>query len=371
MTPHSASQGNFSSIQCLRGIAALLVVVFHAHGAVFLKFSTAPSLLNAHEGLRTFGVVGVDIFFVVSGFIMFYVYSKDFGTPKASLNFFARRLIRIVPLYWIFTGLMAFLLLVVPGAFATLKFDATHILESFLFLPTTNSAGEYFPVLNVGWTLTYEMYFYALFGLALCSNARVALGLIGAWFVVSAVAGHWLPRDSAELYMLLNDILVEFVLGGAIGLAALKGYRLPLGAAHLVLLGGLTAFAAQIVLGDPGWGRLPVRGLPAACVVAALVSMEMHGTFRPPAWLARAGDQSYSLYLCHSLAQTAFFKTVVLLGAQTWMAADLLIAMAVFVSMLAGHFVYITLERPVTRALNRRWTSTWRAISARSSRLAV
>jgi len=141
--------------QCLCGVAAGLVVLYHALGALGLKFPGEWRVLSGFFYLRDFGVVGGDLFFAVSGFIMFYVYSGEFGRPGASRDFLVRRFIRIAPLYWFLTACLATALLFFPGAFSVLSFDVRHVLESFLFLPTVNSAGEPFPVLNSGWTLTY------------------------------------------------------------------------------------------------------------------------------------------------------------------------------------------------------------------------
>jgi peptidoglycan/LPS O-acetylase OafA/YrhL len=343
------------SIQYLRGIAALLVVIYHAQGAVLLKLPHEPSRLNGFAHLREIGVVGVDIFFVVSGFIMFYVYREAFGRRGAAVDFLVRRAIRIVPMYWLMSAVMGALLLAVPAAFSTLRFDARHALESLLLLPTVNSAGEFFPMLNVGWTLSYEMLFYLLFALLLPATPGRSLAVIGALFCACVLAGFAIPDATPVAAMLTNSILLEFVAGGVIGSAAAAGRVPGPRLAACCAVAGASAFVWQIWFGDLGAGRFAGRGLPAFLLVAGLVALEMHGALPRARWLARLGEVSYSLYLTHIVAIAAFFKVVALAGLARWVAADLLIVAAVATGTAAAFPAYRLLERPMQQYFSARW----------------
>lgn len=353
----SAPPANLATVQCMRGVAAALVVLFHAHGAIGLKFPAEASVLNSFLHLRDVGVVGVDLFFVVSGFIMFYVYSPEFGRPGAMLDFVVRRLIRIVPLYWLLTAALVSGLALFPSAFGVLKLDWGHVLDSFLFLPTLNSANEPFPVLNSGWTLTYEMYFYFLFALCLAGTPIFALIALASAFLASALAGVLLfPGDrTPAVDMLVNPILIEFVLGSFLGYLASRKRTLTLNAAMLVGWAGGGALLAQAIFGMWEFGRVLTRGVPCFLVVAALVSAEIRGRILAPGWLKRLGDESYSLYLTHVATGAIFFKMCAWLGVARWTGVDVLVPAFLLIAVLGGKYAYLMLEKPMLVALNAAW----------------
>ena len=142
------------SVQCLRGVAAFLVVMHHAIGGFLLKFPSPNGFLLGTGYLEDVGESGIDIFFVISGFIMVYVNRFRFLGSSANIgDFLVRRAIRIVPLYWMASFLMLLLLFFLPSLFSTMKFDLSQAVKSFLFIPTVNSIGDYYPILGVGWTL--------------------------------------------------------------------------------------------------------------------------------------------------------------------------------------------------------------------------
>jgi len=154
------------ALQYLRAVAALIVVYSHACIQV-------PAY---QPYLMKFGSFGVDIFFVISGFIMMYIAKPD-AKPGA---FFMNRIRRVVPLYWFFTLLMAGLLLTMPSVFAKAEFNLLQTIQSLFFIPHFSSAhpGEIWPIVPPGWSLIYEMYFYALFGLSLYFAPKSRLALI-------------------------------------------------------------------------------------------------------------------------------------------------------------------------------------------------
>ena len=144
------------SIQALRAIAALLVFWGHAINAVHLKIEA--------DFPHLYGPFGVDLFFVISGFVMVYSSERLFGQPGAPITFFVRRLARIVPLYWLATAVLVWF--VVPYA------STKAVLGSLFFAPHIPSEA---PLLFVGWTLIFEMFFYAVFAIALLAKRRFAV----------------------------------------------------------------------------------------------------------------------------------------------------------------------------------------------------
>ncbi len=156
---HDAGR-RLDNIQLLRALAALSVVITHTLHET-----------GAHEQTLNLGF-GVDVFFVISGFIMAQTSLREFGMAGAPLRFFLRRLARVAPIYWLLTTLMLAGSLIAPSLLNVPTGGLGHIVASYLFIPDARGAGEMRPVLALGWTLNYEMFFYALFSLALLAPAR-------------------------------------------------------------------------------------------------------------------------------------------------------------------------------------------------------
>ena len=175
-------------IQYLRGIAALMVVWHHSSSQI-------PALNRFFPGSS--GAHGVDLFFVISGFIMAVTTTGAGLTP---LQFLRRRVVRVVPLYWILTLAMVGLALVAPSLFRTLKVTADTLVQSLLFIPhfSTSFTDKAWPLLVPGWTLNYEMYFYVILAVILLLPAAWRMSTLAAFFGISVVAG-WLlgPMQSA------------------------------------------------------------------------------------------------------------------------------------------------------------------------------
>ena len=146
------------ALQILRAVAAVAVVLVHA-GIDLSYFG------HTNVTWTTRGNAGVDLFFVVSGFVMVYIASPQFGKREAPVQFFVRRLIRIVPLYWLLT----------TGYIVAKSYPLAYIAASYLFIPAARPNGVLQPVILQGWTLTYEMFFYLLFAIAILLRRRAAV----------------------------------------------------------------------------------------------------------------------------------------------------------------------------------------------------
>jgi exopolysaccharide production protein ExoZ len=304
-----------ASIQVMRALAALAVLLFH------LK-------------LLPIGYAGVDIFFVISGFIM-----GSIGEREPPGDFIGRRLIRIVPLYWAVTFGMC-LLSFVPGLFATFSFDASALIKSLLFIPYAQPNGEIWPLVVPGWTLNYEMLFYLVFCLALLAQRPLAVTLLLLGSLV--FAGRLVSADSAIWRSWTDPLLLEFL--GGLGLSRLTRMRGRfLGSALLGL--GIAGFAlAAYIGGDTGAWRPLVLGVPAFALVSGGLALERAGGWPKLRPLELVGDWSYSLYLLHGLALKAVEKP---LATQPWLAAPL----AILASIALAYASYRCFERPVARLL--------------------
>jgi len=321
----------FVGVQYLRGIAAMLVVLHHASSAYDgginpLKNYYAPA-------------AGVDVFFVISGFIMYSSARCD-----EARSFLGRRIARIVPLYWIAT--LAALVMFEPDMHAA-GTEPTYILKSLLFMPYVNPyhEGHVWPFLAPGWTLNYEMFFYGLFAIGLLF--RRPLAFASGTIIVLVLAGNALSISDPVTGFYMRPILIEFVCGMLIALLNEQGLVKRM---DLALLIGLV----WLLWPDPiSMGFLPDR-LPSAvlCLLGA-ICLEKRGWFQRLPLLKQLGDASYSIYLAHTL----FIWGVVLpylelpLGGTTqfyWMVAVSLIG-----SALAGVVVHKLLEKPIVKIARR------------------
>lgn len=337
----------FTGIQMLRFAAAMLVAVMH--------ITQAMSMHLSGQGPNHFwapGSVGVDIFFVISGFVMGITTPPSGPTwrerSRQAWAFLQRRLIRVVPLYWFYTGLKVALLAAMPTLALRASLDGAHLAASLVFLPWPSPWGRMEPVLPVGWTLNFEMLFYALFALAVLLRLPRLIGCL-AVFALLALAAH-IDSGSTRLNFWGSSMAFEFVLG--VALARLRQKRLALTpeAGLLALcLGLLWIFALPWTARDE---RLLSWGLGAAMVVAGVLWLEPWARRLPgAATLAFLGDASYSIYLSHTFVVPAGARAAAELGWTQPLAVGLLLGVAV---VLGGCMSYVMLERPMTHKLQRR-----------------
>ena len=286
------------SIQVLRGLAALLVVLYHARtlelSGIAAAGSPDASLVN---GLFASGFAGVDLFFVISGFIMVWVTEDARSGPAASADFLFARFTRIYPVWWVAAalGLVYAVLsgemllsdvqsgLKTPGGNA----EADHVLKSFLLLPQPE-----FPVLLIGWTLIHEVYFYAVFALILLLPRRFMTWALLVWGIAIAGASlAGLPLHIAKdfLSLAVHPMTMEFIFGAGVGLIVTSG--LVWRAGLVTLVSTLWLVAAIGLQGVPDeytllWGRVLEIGLPCAGLVYGIAGLNVQDRL---AWLIPAG----------------------------------------------------------------------------------
>ena len=345
------------SLQVLRAVAALLVLVHHAgHDADAIAARTGGAALQLDRAFD-FGF-GIHLFFVVSGFIMLRT-ARGYGSARGAAAFMARRLVRVVPLYWLMTGLVLLGAAVAPGLLNAPPGGASVVLGSFAFVPVPRADGTIQPVLGQGWTLDYEMFFYGLFALAMLLPRRAALAALAAALVSLVVLGRLVQPPVAAVAVWTDGLLLEFLFGLALGVAAERSVAVGSAGALAAVLAGA---AAAIALG-PATGRfgaLPAwiaGGLPAALIVGGCVLGPRWGA-APGLWIPLlVGDASYSLYLSHPFA--------VRLLRSGWLAAAPaaapwpFLAAACLAAILAGLALHRWVERPMTDRLQR-WLSAGR-----------
>jgi peptidoglycan/LPS O-acetylase OafA/YrhL len=346
------------TLQALRGIAAMLVVFAHAIDCQQV-FVPGHSTLTRFYSLENFGAVGVDLFFVISGFIMATI-TPSSGEDRAALRFAVKRIIRIVPIYWLLSLVTA--LLAPPNG----SISASRIIATITFIPLYPHGKYLAPIILAGWSLSFEMYFYLLITGALAVRIRDRVITPIAWLcAVLALIGVITKPIGSFASFALNPLLAEFALGCLIGnLYRRRKSDLPIFLTSTLLACGLGCLLATLLLGfgsiseiyntlmgDASAKRLLLWGIPASLVVAGIVFNENRWRNFVPRPLRLIGDASYSIYLLQMLAIKQFAMRWSLAG---FTHPDLFILAAVSFATLAGIAHYGILEKPLTAWLARR-----------------
>jgi exopolysaccharide production protein ExoZ len=353
----------YTGLQILRFVAAMLVAVMHITQAISIHIT------GRGEGVYWgTGAVGVDIFFIISGFVMMLSTSNvPFSGPHRVDNawiFIKRRILRIVPLYWFYTMLKAAVIIAVPALAVKSVIEPWHLAASLAFVPVTAPWGLIQPVLPVGWTLNFEMLFYLVFALAIAFGApRVRYCLLV--FLMVFVAARFFTT-SVPLNFYAQSIIFEFIIGVAFAQALMRWGSGPAGAGALLLAAG-----AIFTFGlgwDPASDRLFPWGVGAAAIVLGTLWLER--LIEGRRWakpLAFLGDASYSIYLSHTFVVPACVIVLKKIGMTNTLAVFFLTALAV---MAAGSISYLWLEKPLISVFKRLLFRTPRAITPHAANTA-
>lgn len=305
------------SIHYLRAVAALMVVVLHVH--------TGIDLMRPYAGDIGWLGGGVDIFFVISGFVMV---KSTAGKPILSQEFFIRRCQRIVPLYWLATLVMM----------TAIEREFLFKFGSMFFIPMTKpGSGALEPVVEPGWTLNYEMFFYLLFAISLMTAEKCRFWALAAVLVSLAALSAIIPQNGI-LGFYTNPILLEFLFGMAIAKFSIRGPML------LIPLGFAAMYFLHLLFGN----RVVSLGLPAATIVIGAVGSEHK--VRSYRILNILGDASYSIYIFHLLALGIFVKHWAGFKLDDVYFAPLAIVFVVVLAITLHWF----LERPIIAYFGRR-----------------
>ncbi|MBW4578144.1 MAG: glycosyltransferase [Tildeniella nuda ZEHNDER 1965/U140] len=342
-------------IQICRGIAALLVLLFHATQLSQEKLGQ-PFLGN----LFAFGGAGVDFFFVLSGFIIFFVHQADVGKRDRLKPFILKRLIRIYPLYWLITLAILPIYFLEPQLGYGYERDLAVIIKSLLLVPQ-----QHFPILIVGWSLSHEMLFYGLFALAIVLPLRRFSYLLLGWFIGTIAV---LLSSLSDSFNLDNYFLFKFVfsahnfefLFGCLAADLIRKNRfntqktgfLFLGTS-LFLLFGIAQAQRSLIL-NPVFAY----GLPSMLIVLGSASFDVqrscHQTRSSLARLFTSlGDASYSIYLTHYLCLSVFLKLIVATNLISSIGYTATISLLLATTLGVGYLTYAWIEVPMANGLRR------------------
>lgn len=298
--PSVERQGTLWSLQYLRGIAALLVMYFHSVLQIRSFPDAAPVFVNT-------GSSGVDVFFVLSGFVMWTSTRRD--GDHDPWRFYRRRIVRVVPLYWAVTLFAVMVALLVPSLVRSITIEPAHVIASLFFVPWANPAfpmpghpNHITPVIVPGWTLNLEIFFYLVFGLVLSLRPVRRIAVLGIVFAALCIAHALMQPMPVPLAFYGSAFILEFLMGA---LAAVAVAELP--APPRWLGGALVMMGFGLLLASEAAGiGIPIgQGLYATMIVYGTVSFERCGGLPRSTGLIALGDASYSLYLVHGLVLSA------------------------------------------------------------------
>jgi peptidoglycan/LPS O-acetylase OafA/YrhL len=340
-----------ANIQVLRAFAALAVAWRH----MLMWFGTDPGF-----GLLHVGRAGVDVFFVISGFIMFHT-TQDGG--RTTTQFWTDRVVRIAPLYWLMTLLVVALYLAGLPAGDVTQLDANDVPLALAFIPNFRGDEDWNPILSTGWTLIFEMYFYFLFGLTffLKSQARQLI-VLTAFFIVFFLfsSAIWV---NFTLFRWSQPITLEFAAGGLLALLYRRPLTLPRLTSRmvgwgLIVVGVIAFFIVAFIVGDgtaePTLLRTLVNGPPAVMVVAGGLLLEKSGVVWNSRTLLLLGAASYSIYLAH--LPVLQYASLLWADLQPTMPGLLpaFYAATYVAALLSGLALYFGFEKPVHNFLKAR-----------------
>lgn len=340
------STTKLNNIQLLRAFAAVAVVVFHTG--------------YAFPHLRPFGSFGVDVFFVISGYIMARI--LDPRTPGSSDHFFRRRVLRIAPPYWLFTLLLFLVALRVPQLMGATRASVAELLKSLFFIPFAKANGLTQPLLFIGWSLNYEMFFYLALALGLLISKRLGIWLGAAIVLFTMLACTPFAGQSVLAHFYSRDLSLEFLLGilsyslcRATSDALARKLRIP--ALAICLASAVILVVIQGALPTNQFpytiSRVISLGIPAFLLIASASLLSQAGWDTKLASVVLVGDASYILYLIHPYCEYSLDR---FFGAHhAWLksASPTGALIGVTLSIAFAILLHLYGERPTVRFLNR------------------
>lgn len=338
----------FASIQVLRGVAALLVVLYHLVDAERI-YGKGGMLL---DGLCRLGFAGVDIFFVISGFVMTTIAAGSYRSMANAGTFLCRRAVRVVPLYWIFTTVIVAMMVAAPHAL-DVGFQSKNIVASYLLWPTGS-----LPLLQVGWTLTYEAFFYVMMAIAIASVAERFIPMYLSVWALAVLVLQMAPNSSPAISVVTSPMTWEFIAGAGVGILA---PRCNGAMGRVFFWAGVVGFCTSALTLDHLnlVEQLPMRrtlsfGVPSVFMVLGLAVRELARASKPHRILRSIGDASYSIYLSHLFVITLAARLWARTGYNTTLTSHCAFVLSTMaLAAVSGFVCYAFVEKPLLKFGNR------------------
>jgi len=337
------------NLQALRGIAALLVVLYHTYRKTNHINAFGNNGFNFLYPFEFMGYAGVDLFFVISGFIITYANFYRFGRRSLIPQYLLKRLIRIYPIYWFYT-VLALLLASINPSWSTSSAVTSNIVNSILLFPQKD-----FTLLPVAWTLTYEIFFYILFSLMLFLKFRFLKICLLLYSLVN-ISYQLLFDKSVHpvITVLFNDLNLEFVFGCVTAILILRKTLLY---DSQILFVGVIWFCFGGILNY--WQGVDIPrvlffGLPSALIVYGLISLETKSRYIMPSILENMGTASYSTYLSHGMVLSLIGKIFENFGFIGFLPGCIISSLMILITFVVGYLSFRFIEKPSTKFFQKR-----------------
>lgn len=345
------------SIQALRALASLMVVVFHAQRMMqdFAERGARDAVLNLNGAVAQYGSLGVDIFFIISGIVMTIVSARYFETTNGVRTFLIKRFVRIFPVYWFYLSLMVLIFSLFHGYMRSNPIvNYEKAISSAFLIPYADGGSDASShyTLGAAWTLTYEWYFYILVSVSLLLPKRFFVPFIAVIFLFgNAILGAF--ASVHPLFGMLGDSIVyEFVFGIVIAQFLMSKSRISMCFATFCAVSGpvLMFLGLSAELSIP---RIVRIGMPCAAFVFGIIALDKAGKLRIPRLMSQLGDSSYSLYLSHGLVMSCVGKLLTTSGVLPLVSSDILIVLITVVCLIFGHVAYVMVENPLVTCFSQ------------------
>lgn len=332
-------QRYLGNIQVLRGVAAVMVLIAHAMAQFWNHPIDGMTRIRNVTGIEWGD--GVHIFFVISGFIMLYLANGHFAERGYPGEFIKRRIIRVIPPYWIVTTLMVAIALFASGAVNHGITDWGYVLASYLFFPMARADGVIHPIMGLGWTLNYEFFFYALFAASLFFRQAQALIGLTIVFIVLVAIHPLMPHGALSFWS--DPIILNFLIGLGLAHLFVRGVEVPDAAAAL-----LVAIGVLLLVLRPFDALVGPRGVIVAASLIAAAGI-LGRSVRWPRPVLAVGDASYSIYLTHPFTLNAVTLVWRKLGLPLWSVGYFMCL--VVAATLVGYLAFRFAEKPLVDKL--------------------
>jgi exopolysaccharide production protein ExoZ len=336
------------NIQYLRAIAAIFVLLFHTTNLIQQQFNYEYSY-----NIFRFGYMGVDLFFVISGFIISYIHYADFGIKSKVQTYFSKRLLRIFPVYWVVLLPVVIIHFLMPSFGGGYERQFTEILQSMFLVPQAHH-----PILDVAWTLRHEMLFYIIFGFLFIYNRSPMIfsTFIVLWAGMSTYSLLLNPHDPWLLFeFLFSPYNLEFLLGCFVAFIITK-FKISFKLARASILIGLVLFllsCSNEFLVYAGVNRVIKWGIPSALLIFGAVVFDIKAKNRPIKILNFIGDASYSIYLTHVPAIYFFVTIFNKLNLFNLFGYFTAVTLCIVLTLMGGCIFYQIIEKPVLKLARR------------------
>jgi exopolysaccharide production protein ExoZ len=334
-------RNRLDNLQVLRGIAAVLVVFHHVLLTIDRYYGYRPEF-SATGSISNIGEAGVDIFFCISGFIITVISWDKFNTQGYPLAFIKNRLLRIVPLYWIFTFAVIGAAFIAPASVSS-DINTKTILSSLFFMPINPN-----PILKVGWSLNYEIFFYLIFAALLPLSRRIAAiaGIVIVASIITLQQNTPTITSAITWFMdfICNPVIIEFCFGVLVGVMY-KSLKISQSFYLLAFYLGGSLLCISALIEDAQEHRVLTWGIPATLLVLGSLRKSKNSAPEP---LTKLGDASYSIYLSHPIFMPLLGKLMVVSGATSFVSPEIYITIAIITLTLVGVVVHFFVEQPIT-----------------------